>query len=217
MPPFTKRQELLFLPFLVTIHLGDRIEYPSQQNLPYLLDVESNNDQFAPHEDPLEESRDERNTFPTKTGYCRVLEDRIEIVRSGALGTVTQSVYGNKISRSILIYSIASVFMGYIAYDAYRNESWVSMGFSLTFSILFAIVAFNARKNSAAPVVPRSAIERVVFKKAIPGLTRSHILVHFKNEKGKMKKRVIMLPGSMTGGPEATSRALEILKREGLY
>ena len=38
----------------------------------------------------------------------------------------------------------------------------------------------------------------------------------FEQEGGKIKKRLILLPGSLSDGPKETSKAVEIMKRNGL-
>ena len=52
------------------------------------------------------------------------------------------------------------------------------------------------------------------FIKAIPRVTRSRFEILFEDEKGKIKKRIIMLPGSLNDGENETEKAFEIMKSE---
>jgi len=56
----------------------------------------------------------------------------------------------------------------------------------------------------------------VIFKKGMTGISRSRFEILFKNENGKLKKRLIMLPGSLSSGDKHTVTALEIMKDAGL-
>jgi hypothetical protein len=47
-------------------------------------------------------------------------------------------------------------------------------------------------------------------------LTRSRFEVKFEDENGKIKKRLIMLPGSLTGGKIETEKAIKLMKEERL-
>ena len=61
----------------------------------------------------------------------------------------------------------------------------------------------------------RDKIKNVEFKSAKKRLTRSYFRVDFVQENGKIKSRLIMLPGSLNDGIEETKKALEIMKKEG--
>ena len=58
--------------------------------------------------------------------------------------------------------------------------------------------------------------KEVKLKKALKGLTRSRFEVMFEDEKGKIKKRLIMLPGSLSDGQNETEKAIEIMTEEQL-
>lgn len=125
-------------------------------------------------------------------------------------------LYGPHIGRGLVLYSALALYFGY--------ESWIAFGQGQTLSailfsgltILFTYDVFRSRNNSAAPVLDRSSIKRVVFKAAVPGATRAFFEVYFTDTLGKERKRLIMLPGSLTGGPEETEKALRIMRAEGL-
>ena len=69
--------------------------------------------------------------------------------------------------------------------------------------------------NSAIPVIERESIQKTIFKKGIKGLTRARFEILFNDKSGKLKKRLIMLPGSLTGGETETDIALRIMQEEG--
>jgi len=77
--------------------------------------------------------------------------------------------------------------------------------------LYFVYGIINSVNNSATPIIDRSKIKSVTLKKAIVGLTRSRFEVFFEDESGKIKKRLIMLPGSLFDGQKETEKALQIM------
>ena len=154
--------------------------------------------------------------FKTKTGFCHVFPDKIVLTRDGIVGNISEVMVGNKISKILLIYCSLSIYLFYSAFEEYRKERifqtimYSLLGFFLIFGVIKSI------NNSAASIIYRDKIKKVKFKKAITGLTRSRFEVFFEDEKKKIKKRLIMLPGSLTGGKSETEIALEIMKNEKL-
>lgn len=69
---------------------------------------------------------------------------------------------------------------------------------------------------SASPVIDRDKIKNIIFKNAVKGITRSRFEIVFENERGKLKTRLILLPGSLNDGEKETAKAFEIMKGEGL-
>lgn len=61
----------------------------------------------------------------------------------------------------------------------------------------------------------RRDIKTTKFIKGTSGLSRSRFEIEF-NEGGKIKKRLILLPGSLTGGLDETDKAVKIMKEEKL-
>ena len=80
--------------------------------------------------------------------------------------------------------------------------------------LIYGII--SSTNNSATPIIDRNKIKTVKFKAAISGLTRSRFEVFFETENGKIKKRLIMLPGLLTGGKSETGKALKIMSEEKL-
>lgn len=157
-----------------------------------------------------------KNTFITKTGFCHVLPDKIVLTRDGIIGNVAKVTVGNNISRILLIYSGLSCLLMYAAYDFYLQGQ-------IAKTILFGLIAvylvygiINSLNNSATPIIYRDKIKDVKLKKAIAGLTRSRFEIKFEDDDGKIKKRLIILPGSISGGPNETEKAIKIMTEEKL-
>jgi hypothetical protein len=154
-------------------------------------------------------------SFQTKTGFCHILPDKILLTREGFVGEAAHITTGNNIARPLILYALIAGLLFYTAYNNFIDGEKVpavffaAIGFWLVYGIITSI------NNSATPVIHRNDIQRVIFKKAIPGLTRSRFEVFF-IENGKVKKRLIMLPGSLSGGLGATNNALEIMRGEKL-
>lgn len=158
----------------------------------------------------------DNNTFKTKTGFCHVLPDKIILTRDGIIGNVAKVAIGNNISRILLIYGGLSLFLLYSAVNCFQTGQ-------TSMSILYAIISLfliygtcTSLNNSATPLIERNKIREIKLKKAIFGLTRSRFEVLFEDDNGKIKKRLIMLPGSMTGGQNETEKAIRIMKEEQL-
>jgi hypothetical protein len=159
---------------------------------------------------------DSEKVFRTKTGYCHVLPDRIRLTRSGVAGGAAQGMVGNRSGRILVIYTAIALFAAYSSWKAFQRHDLLM---TFVYGGLAAALVYNVVRswnNSAAPELDRSAVTSVVFKPAAPGLTRAYFEVHFTDAKGRSKKRLIMLPGSLTGGAEETDRALRIMREEGL-
>lgn len=155
-------------------------------------------------------------TFKTKTGFCHILPDKIVLTRDGVIDNLAKVTVGNNISQILIIHGILSIGLFYFAFDAYKNGRIAQPLFFGLLGIFFVydiLVSFN---NSATPIIERDKIKEVKLKKSIPGLTRSRFEVFFENEHGKLKKRLIMLPGTLSDGQNETKKAIKIMVEEKL-
>jgi len=159
------------------------------------------------------------NIFKTKTGFCHILPDKIVLTRYRITGNIEKISVDNTILKfliSYVIYAAISSGLFYFAVDSYRNEQIIQtiffglLGIYLTYGIISSI------NCSATPIIDRNKIKTVKFKPAISGLTRSRFEVFFETENGKVKKRLIMLPGLLAGGKSETEKALKIMRDEKL-
>lgn len=159
---------------------------------------------------------DNEKTFKTKTGFCHILPDRIVLTRNGVIGDIAEMTIGNNVSKILIIYGCLSVGLLYFAFYIYKNEQIVPSIFLSLFAIYLAFGVLTSINNSATPIIYRNKIREVKLKKAIAGLTRSRFEVFFEDENKKIRKRLIMLPGSLTDGQSETEKAIKIMTGEKL-
>ncbi len=154
--------------------------------------------------------------FATKTGYCHLLPDRIELTRDGISGNMANITVGNTIYRILVIYSLLCSALIYGIYDLFLKRHFFPAALCslLVFYLIYGIV--TSLNNSASPVIDRKRIRNVRFVKGIAGLSRSRFEVQFEDDAGKIKKRLILLPGSASGGATEAERALKMMKEEKL-
>lgn len=154
--------------------------------------------------------------FKTKTGFCHLLPDKIILTRDGIIGNVAKVTVGNNIIRISLIYGGLSAILLYSAFNSYKEGQILIPIIFVIIGLYLIYVIITSLNNSAAPIIERDKIRTVKFKKAIKGLTRSRFEVMFEDNKGKVRKRLIMLPGSLTDGQSETEKAVKIMTEEKL-
>ncbi|WP_165730841.1 phosphoribosylaminoimidazolesuccinocarboxamide synthase [Polaribacter sp. 20A6] len=154
--------------------------------------------------------------FKTKTGFCHILPDKIILTRDGIIGNVAKVAVGKSITRVLIIYGGISAFLLYSAFDSFQTGQIPMSIFYLIIGLFLMYGIFTSLNNSATPIIERKDIKSVKLKKAIFGITRSRFEVLFKDENGKIKKRIIMLPGSLDNGKNETENAKKIMKEEKL-
>jgi hypothetical protein len=154
-------------------------------------------------------------TFRTKTGFCHVTADKIILTRDGVIGNISNVTVGNNISRILIVYGLLSIGLIYFAYDSYiKGETVTPLFFGLIgLYLIYGIV--KSRNNSATPIIERKDIKNVTYNAGTSGLTRPRFEIEF-NENGKIKKRLIMLPGTLGGGQSEGDKAVQIMKDEKL-
>lgn len=150
-------------------------------------------------------------TFKTKTGFCHITADKIILTRDGVIGNISKVTVGNKMTRILTIYGLLSIGLIYFAYDSFvKGDMTTTLFFGLIgLYLIYGIV--NSRNNSATPVIERKDIKSVIYNSGTPGLTRPRFEVEF-NENGQIKKRLIMLPGTLAGGQSEADKAVQIMR-----
>lgn len=156
------------------------------------------------------------NQFPTKSGYCTITDDRIILARSGVIGEVAEMLTARSLAPMLVIYSIASLFMFTFA--------WQSWEFGVPFlGVLFLLLGIRlllgvltSLNNSATPVIDRSTITKVKWNPGIPMITKPHFKVYFKDKRGKLMKRLIILKGGLSIDPKEKEVAVQVMKEAGL-
>lgn len=154
--------------------------------------------------------------FNTKTGTCVVTPEKIVLKREGITGAVANRVYGNSINRGLIIYGVIGGIALLIGILAIIGRNYLTGGFSCAVGVAFLGIVVASRNNSAANIIERSSVQSVVAHSPHPPFTRAYFTVHFL-ENGKKRKRLIGLPGSMSGGKEVFRRALSIMRETGWY
>ncbi|MCD7932409.1 MAG: hypothetical protein LUH15_14230 [Tannerellaceae bacterium] len=154
--------------------------------------------------------------FKTKSGFCHILPGKIVLTRDGIVGNLSEIVVGNNIKRIQITYSILAVFLVYFAYKTYLTGGVIELIISFGLASYLVSGVINSQTLSATPVIDRNKIKLVQFKKGINGITRSRFEILFEDTDGKLKKQLIMLPGSLNNGSYATALAVKIMKEEGL-
>ncbi|WP_210518707.1 phosphoribosylaminoimidazolesuccinocarboxamide synthase [Hymenobacter terricola] len=159
---------------------------------------------------------DPNQTFKTKTGFCHIMPDRIVLTRDGIAGNMAKATIGNTIWRALTIYTILAAVLFYFAFEAFQKGQKSEAIFPGALGIFLLFGILRSLNNSATPVIERNRIQAVNFIKGIRWVTRSRFEVLFADERGNIKKRLIMLPGSLTGGASETEKALELMMKEKL-
>ena len=155
--------------------------------------------------------------FKTKTGFCHILPDKIILTRDGIIGDIAKITVGNGIAIILIIYSIFAIFLLYFAFKAYQESKVVTTLFYVGFAGYLLYKVKQSTNYSAISTIERNKIKEVKFIDAKYGATRSRFEVLFEDQKGKIKTRLILLPGSLNDGENETKKALEIMKSEKLY
>jgi hypothetical protein len=153
-------------------------------------------------------------TFKTKTGFCHILPEKIVLTRDGIIGDISKIVVGNGMSKTLIINSGFSIFTLYNAFTSFQDNQY---GSTLLFSVLAIFLIYSIIKslnNSATPIIERNKIKDAKFINGKSGLTRARFEIMFQDENGKLKKRLIMLPGSLSDGQNETEKAVEIMRNE---
>ncbi len=154
-----------------------------------------------------------KKVFSTKTGFCHIFPDKIVLTREGFIGGMANMTHENNIARLKTIYVIVLCCLLYLAIDNFKKGLMLPFVLIIVISLYIFIGLIRSTNISTAPIIPREKIVSVKFK---PGFMRPCFDVRFKNEKGRIKKRIITLPGSLTGKKSETEQALNMMKEEGL-
>ena len=144
--------------------------------------------------------------FKTKTGYCHVLQDKIVLTTNGVIDNVAKMTTTNNIATRLFIYALLSLIFILLALMDFINGQ-ILLGILFLFLGLFLVFGVTkSLNNSTTPIIDRGKIKEIEFIKAIAGATRSYFIVHFENNKGQIKRRLIFLPGSLNNGKIETKR-----------
>lgn len=155
------------------------------------------------------------NSFRTKTGTCTITENQIILTREGLRGGLAKVMFGVSVDRVLIMYVLIGIILLVSAFMSFVGGSNGMGVFTSVVGVIFLWNAITARNNSASPVIERSTIQSVEAHLPRPPFTRGYFAVQF-DDNGKLKKRLIILPGSMQGGSEEFNRAKDLLMQVGL-
>lgn len=151
-------------------------------------------------------------SFKTKTGYCHILPDKIVLTRNGVIGDMANLTVGKNTARILLIYSTLCVGLLYAAFNALQNDVYGSAFVFIGVAAFLVYGIIRSSNHSATPVIEIDKIKRVQFKNAGNGIARAYFTIHFTDDNGKIRKRLIAMPGSFYSNEDATEDALAIMK-----
>lgn len=154
--------------------------------------------------------------FRTKTGYCHITEDKLILSTSDNPERAAQEKARNNIVVTLILYGLVGLAFAYRSYTLFTDQRYFVTALFALAAIVFIINVFVSWERSSTPVIERRSISAVKFKKGIPGLTRPRFDVYFTTPSGKTRKRLILLPGSLSGGKHDSEEALRIMTSEKL-
>jgi len=154
-------------------------------------------------------------SFNTRAGSCIITKERIVLERHGFRRALSNLVYGETMTRAIVLYGlIVAVTFGFGGW-AITEGSYI-VGTMLVFiGLVFLRNLFMCRNTSVATVIERASVKSVEAHKPYPPFTRGHFTVWFL-EKGKKQRRFITPPGSPFNGHKEYARAVQVLQETGL-
>lgn len=152
-------------------------------------------------------------SFKTRTGYCYILSDKIVLTRNGIIGDMANLTIGNNPSRMLLIYSVLVVCLLYASFNALEKGIYGSAILFIGLSSFLVYGIIRSSYHSATPVIAIDKIIRVQFTNSgTAGINRAFFTIHFADERGRIKKRLIALPGAFYSKEEETVSALATMK-----
>jgi len=156
------------------------------------------------------------NRFKTKTGYCRILSDKLVLSYWGTLeGDQPFVRTRRKYVGRLAVYGLISFWALKNSLNDYYNQDWLPMTFSGLIGGILLLGIIQILRYSPTPVIERTSIRSLKFIPARKFISRAYFKVEFEHQ-GKMAKRLIMLPGSLSNGPSETENALKVMKKAGL-
>ena len=154
--------------------------------------------------------------FRTKTGYCHILPDKIILSTTGVLGNIDEVKYKENSKGILVLYGVlaaALLFSGYTNYLIGQNiTAFIFAGFGM---MLVNGIA-RSINFSGTPLINRNDIKEVIFKKGIWGVSGARFEIMFTNEKGQIRKRLIILSSLFKPNEEDTLEAVQIMVDSGL-
>lgn len=156
----------------------------------------------------------EESSFRTKSGRCVVTTETITIRREGLTGSLTKGIYGNTINQAMILTGTLAVVLVGIGVMEMIDENYFAGLLTMLLGVYIGIGIFRSRDNSTAPTIQRAAVRSVEISPPIFLLSRGYFIINF-DDNGQLRRRIIMLPGSLSGGGREYQKALDILRLKG--
>jgi len=154
--------------------------------------------------------------FKTKTGYCHILPDKIILSRTGIIGNLDDIKYKENSATVLSMYGVLAaglLFTGYTNYLAGQNLTAIIFG---GFGLMLINGIVRSINFSGTPLIQRADIQEVVYKKGVWGISGSRFEIMFNDEKGRLRKRLIMLSGILEKDDKNTAEAIKTMVDCGL-
>jgi len=155
--------------------------------------------------------------FACANGYCHVLSDRLVITSSDKFEDNPKEIQKRLLATPIF-FAFLALYHFYLAFYNYQRYDELST-ISILYIILGIVMLNTTRlmfKYSMTNVILRDKITRVNYRKGFSFLLHPRIIIYFKNEQGKNKRREINLTTNHPNNTESIAEAQRILQEEGL-
>lgn len=153
--------------------------------------------------------------FSFEDGICHLFPDRIEVRKPGISGWVDRYLFQRGIVR-------LAWFNGWLLGAALISalvmaiiENYFLSIFLLGMAGVVGWLTIRSWPQSFAPVIPREDILSVEWRDAVPGVSRTTIVIWFTYNQHRFMQ-VLRLPRSIKGGELVAEEARRMLQEEGL-
>lgn len=162
------------------------------------------------------DDQDNGKIFRMKRGFCHLLPDRIVFSTHAKIaGISNENTVSARITSRFFLLLLSALYF-YMSYSSYQDGKYFFTAFFAFFFILNLISVIQSFQYTLINVIDKASIKEVRFIKGIQYLTRSRFDITYTDAQGLEKHRLILLPGSLTGGAQATAKALDLMIEEGL-
>lgn len=156
--------------------------------------------------------------FRTQRGLCHLLEDRIVFNQSSN----PEELYDNHAPHSVVSPAWYGGVVLIIALFAYTSQNasmsdqeliWIVF---LTIGVFYlAFWIYSHYDINHQQLIKREDIVRIKFKDAFMQRSYMHIVIYYRNPKGKIRRHFIILRPEKQGGPADLEQAKAIFERQG--
>jgi hypothetical protein len=158
---------------------------------------------------------DSEKRFKTKTGYCHILPEKIVLTRDGDIENIANLAVSKGVPKILIIYGLLAGYLIYRGVSDFQHGEHISASIWGLLGLYLVVAIFRSMNNSATPIIERKSIQNIKFIKGIKGITRARFEIKFIDNNRKVKTRLILLPGSLSGGDSAADNALRLMTEEG--